>query len=91
MNNPVTQAIDELGGVTKLAAVLGVTYQAVRKWERNGEPPVKRAKSIEAATGGRVTKERLCPDVWSDVHALFYSKKAVTTRHKRKNAIVRLC
>lgn len=37
--NPITRAIAEVGGVGRLAQSLGVTYQAVRKWEGAGRLP----------------------------------------------------
>lgn len=38
MNNPVTRSIDALG-LLPLARACGVSYQAVRKWERLGRFP----------------------------------------------------
>lgn len=38
MTNPVTLAIDHLG-LTPLARACGVSYQAVRKWQRLGRFP----------------------------------------------------
>lgn len=38
MSHPITKAI-EVVGLGKLAGVCGVTYQAIRKWERAGRLP----------------------------------------------------
>ena len=38
MTNPVTLAIEHLG-LTPLARACGVSYQAVRKWQRQGRFP----------------------------------------------------
>jgi DNA-binding transcriptional regulator YdaS (Cro superfamily) len=57
-------AIKHLGNATKLAAVLGVTTQAVCFW-RDGkrEIPADKCPLIERATEGRVRCEDLRPDV----------------------------
>jgi len=67
--NPVSRIVEECfdGKVSRLAASLGVTYQAVRKWEanweHNGVPP-KRALELEEVSDGRVTRHDLRPDLW---------------------------
>lgn len=37
-DNPITRAI-ELAGLQQISRVCGVTYQAVRKWEKAGRLP----------------------------------------------------
>lgn len=66
MGNLLTDAIALAGGISKLADALGVSYQAVRKWERAGRLPrtewtgeTNYSATIESLTGGRVTRERL--------------------------------
>lgn len=60
--NAVTRAIASIG-LSALAQRCGVTYQAVRKWER-GRVPAERCRAIEAATDGAVTVHDLRPDIF---------------------------
>ncbi len=53
-------------GLVKLARELGLTHQALRKWERAGRLPrtewtgeTRYAAEIERATGGAVTRAEL--------------------------------
>lgn len=65
MENPVTKFIDAFDGkVTKAAAAIGVSYQALRKWERRGYPPAERALPMQRVSGGRVTARDLRPDLY---------------------------
>ncbi len=63
--NLITKAI-EVAGLQPLATACGVSYQAVRKWERKGKLPrsdwtgeTHYADKIQKATHGEVTKEQL--------------------------------
>lgn len=47
------------GSVTKLAALLGVTSQAISQW---GRPPVTRVLEIERVTG--ISRHKLRPDIY---------------------------
>lgn len=60
--NPVTRAIN-LVGLKRLAEELGVTYQAVRKWERS-RVPAERCAAIQRATGNQVMRHDLRPDLF---------------------------
>lgn len=60
--NAVTRAID-LVGLAELARRCGVTYQAVRKWEK-GRIPAERCRSVAEATGLEVTEHDLRPDLF---------------------------
>lgn len=55
-------AIAAAGGPTKLAAVLGITAQAVCLWTKC---PPRRAVAVERASGGVVRREKLCPQVFN--------------------------
>lgn len=58
------RAIDICGGVTALAGMLGVDQSTVSQWKlRKSVPPI-RARDIEKATKGKVTKHQLCPAVF---------------------------
>jgi DNA-binding transcriptional regulator YdaS (Cro superfamily) len=48
-----------------LARAVGVTYQAIRKFEREGVP-AERVLPIVRATGGAVTPHELRPDIYPD-------------------------
>jgi len=66
-NNPITKAISILG-LTGLADVCDVSYQAVRKWESKGRLPrtdwtgeTAYAEKISKATNSKVSVEELRP------------------------------
>jgi DNA-binding transcriptional regulator YdaS (Cro superfamily) len=61
---PLSRAI-ELTGLQPLAKAVGVTYQAIRKFERTGIP-AERVIPISRATGWRVTPHELRPDLYPD-------------------------
>jgi DNA-binding transcriptional regulator YdaS (Cro superfamily) len=66
--NQIERAVGLVGGITKLAMVLGVTPQAVAFW-RDGKRrlPVEACPAIERATGGAVTRKELRPDDWQTI------------------------
>lgn len=45
----ITKAVDAAGSQTALAELLGVTQQAVSKWEARGWAPLERARQIANA------------------------------------------
>lgn len=67
--HPIDRAADALGGAAKLAAVLGVTAQAISNWKERGVP-IERCMAIETATDGAVTRRDLRPDwqaIWPEL------------------------
>lgn len=63
---PLEKAADAVGGASQLAALLGVTPQAVSNW-KSSSVPVERCWEIEAACGGAVTRRDLRPDDWQRI------------------------
>lgn len=64
-DNPITQVIAELG-LGKMASHLGVSYQAIRKWEKAGRFPrtewtgeTRYAEKLEILTQQKFTKQAL--------------------------------
>jgi len=60
--NPVSEAI-ALVGLMPLAAEVGVSYQAIQKYERT-QTAGERVIAVAMATGWRVTPHRLRPDLY---------------------------
>lgn len=62
------KAIEIVGGVGKLAAVVGVVQGAVSNWRIRGSAvPPEHCATIEAATNGIVTRRDLRPDDWQKI------------------------
>jgi DNA-binding transcriptional regulator YdaS (Cro superfamily) len=69
-SNPMARAVKAGGGLTKLAASLGVMKQAVHNWRMRGKPPVAYVLRIEELTG--VSRRELCEDwtvIWPEASA----------------------
>lgn len=64
--SPLEKAADAVGGASQLAAILGVTPQAVSNW-KSGGVPIERCWEVEAATGGAVTRRDLRPGDWQRI------------------------
>ena len=62
-NIELEKAINLAGGQSALARLVGVSPQLVHSWKRFGVPP-HRAVQIEAATGGKVKRGELRPDIF---------------------------
>ena len=65
MKNKITEAI-EIVGLQPLAKELGLTYQAILKWQKSGQLPrtewtgeTNYSAVIERMTGGKVSKDDL--------------------------------
>lgn len=59
---PFARALRLVGGPTKMAEAIGVKRPSVYKWFR--QVPGERAIAIEKATGGKVTRHQLRPDLY---------------------------
>lgn len=57
----VARAAELVGGATKLAELLGISRPAIYQWNR---VPAERVLAIESATGGKVTRQQLRPDLY---------------------------
>ncbi|MBM3512855.1 MAG: pyruvate, phosphate dikinase [Alphaproteobacteria bacterium] len=55
------RAVTEAGGVAALARAINVTPQAVSQWDK---VPAERVLAVEQATGARVTRQELRPDLY---------------------------
>jgi len=60
----IIRACEVVGGQARLAALLGVTPQAVHLWVKRNLCPAERVLGIEQATGGRVARHELRPDLY---------------------------
>ena len=64
--NVVEKAIAAANGLQTLAEACGVKYQAVQKWRRQGKVPAERVLAVEEATGGKVSRHELRPDIYPE-------------------------
>ena len=71
----VRDACEAAGGIDALAEFLGIRRQAFYQWPR---VPADRVIPIELATGGKVTRERLRPDLYPDDQATARSNRTAT-------------
>ena len=60
---PVDMASDAVGGAAKLAALVGVSPQAISNWKERGIP-IDRCVAVERLTG--VSRRVLRPTDWED-------------------------
>lgn len=63
--HPLDLAAAQVGGTSKLAALLDVSVQAISNWKERGVP-IERCLPIERATGGKVTRRELRDD-WKSI------------------------
>lgn len=63
----IERAITGAGGIYRCAEKMGVTYQAIQKWLRNGVVPPKRVLPLERASrrpGPMVHRSKIAPDLY---------------------------
>jgi DNA-binding transcriptional regulator YdaS (Cro superfamily) len=63
-NDALDRAIEIVGSQQALADGLNIKSPSISGWRQSGKVPVERCAAIEAATGGRVTRNELRPDVF---------------------------
>lgn len=66
METGISKAIRIAGSQTALGNLLGITPQAIQKWEAKGAVPAERCREVEALFGGQVTRYELNPIVFGD-------------------------
>ena len=59
----IQRAVATVGSQSKLARLIGVKQQSVHQWIAARRAPAKYFRSIETATGGKVTREQLLDDL----------------------------
>lgn len=78
MEEIVNRAISAAGGLYKLAALLGVSPQAVVNWRSRGIP-IGKCAAVETFTRGAVTRAEMRPAdywlIWPDLKAPKKSKR----------------
>ncbi|HKJ89242.1 MAG TPA: YdaS family helix-turn-helix protein [Gammaproteobacteria bacterium] len=62
--NIIDLACKCVGGQAELARRIGVRPQSIHKWRKKGVVPAERVLGIEQATGRRVTRHQLRPDLY---------------------------
>lgn len=66
MNELIVRAVEILGSQSELARSCGVSQPTVHKWLHGLAVITPRnAIAVEHATGGKVTREQLCPDIFN--------------------------
>jgi DNA-binding transcriptional regulator YdaS (Cro superfamily) len=66
----IERAVAFCGGQSSLADAIGVSPSFVNQWVSGARPvPSTRCGAIEAATGGKVPRVELRPDVFGEVAA----------------------
>lgn len=66
METGIAKAIRIAGNQSALGRLLGLTPQAVQKWESQGYAPADRCREIEEKLSGQVTRYELNRSVFGD-------------------------
>lgn len=64
--HPLDRVIEIVGNQEELAAALGIKSPSISGWRSRDRVPADRCISIEQATGGKVTRYELRPDVFGE-------------------------
>ena len=79
--NAVEKAINNAGGVKKLADAMGIKYQLLQKWRKRGFVPHYRAAQIEQITDGKVMRHELFPELFEGYQPVKRRRKKPATSH----------
>ena len=63
----IQDAIRMYGSEAKLAAAAGVSQPSINDAKRNGRIGHRLARGIDEATGGKISKSSLRPDIWPPI------------------------
>ena len=62
----IESAIADFGTEAKLAAAAGVSQPVINEAKRTGKVGPRLAIGLETATGGKISRGQLRPDLWDD-------------------------
>nr|EES53256.1 MAG: hypothetical protein UBAL3_80150045 [Leptospirillum ferrodiazotrophum] len=62
--SPLRKAIEIVGSQNKLAKILGKRQSVIWAWLKRGTVSAEYVLKVEQATGGRVTRHELRPDLY---------------------------
>jgi DNA-binding transcriptional regulator YdaS (Cro superfamily) len=65
--DPLQKAADAVGGLSRLAEMVGVSSSTPFMWRTRKRIPAEYCAAIESATSGAVTRRDLRPDDWADI------------------------
>jgi DNA-binding transcriptional regulator YdaS (Cro superfamily) len=81
--SPFHSAIDDLGGPTKAAAILGRKQPTISGYLKDGKPPADVCMRVEVATKGKHRAEQLRPDLADDFKAFRAMQKPAPKKTRR--------
>lgn len=81
MENGIQKAVRLATSQSALARMLGITPQAVQKWEEQGYVPADRCRAVEAALNGEVTRYELNPDTFGPAPEIIAPPKQDKSAH----------
>lgn len=80
MNQAIKRACDLVGGVGKLAILVGVAPPTVTQWSKSERPvPPRKAVLIESVTERRVTRQEMFPETFREIWPELAGNTPITT------------
>ena len=70
METGIAKAVRLAGNQSALGRLIGLSPQAIQKWEAQGYVPSERCREVEAKLNGQVTRYELNPVVFGEPPAL---------------------